>query len=189
MAIIDGAVVIVNPDGTPVPQINRVANIGEKTDFISVPYQYGSNSLLAYAVTGYYHIHGESFLYPKYSDDITLTSGAGAYNTFGAITEIIPKDTLKNQAGNLRAFDIHWCNVSNISAEGKYIIDFYAGDSGSEVLINSTGPVRGSAFSQELPRRIQIPQQPAGTRISAKLTSSNAEANTVQISFEGHFYG
>lgn len=36
---------------------------------------------------------------------------------------------------------------------------------------------------------IQIPQQPAGTRITARLFSNNAGTATAQVNIKGHYYG
>lgn len=43
-------------------------------------------------------------------------------------------------------------------------------------------------FSAEGSKRIQIPQQPSGTRISCRVSDSTAGTITVGISFEGHYY-
>ena len=163
--------------------------IGNKTDHLPIPFDPLLATIMSYLQAEFYHVHGEPFIYPNYANDITLTSNAGAWDTGGAITEIIPAGALLNKAGQLRAFDIHFINISDISAVGTYVIDLYKGAALSEEWIGATKPRRGSVFSQELPRRIQIPQQLAGERISAKLTSSNAGANTLNVSVEGHFYG
>ena len=110
-----------------------VSNVGELTDFVGVPYQVGLNSILAHLNTSYYHVHGKSFVYPDLADDVLLTSGAGAWNTGGAITEVIPENTL-----NLSAFDLHWINISSISDNATIQIDIYAGNVGEEEKIGST---------------------------------------------------
>lgn len=39
--------------------------IGKRGDY--VPYSPNSASLMAFIATGYYHVHGASFVYPKYA--------------------------------------------------------------------------------------------------------------------------
>ncbi len=157
--------------------------IGYLGDSVNIPYEKGINSILAFLNTGYYHIHGTSFVYPNHADGVTLTAGGGAWDLTGAITEIIPADTLLPYN-----FDLHWMNVDTISANGMVQIDIYAGESGSEVLIVSTRATRTAVQSFTGPKRIQIPQQPAGMRISCRASDSTAGALTCVVSLEGHYY-
>ena len=157
--------------------------IGSKTDFIHLPYQAGVNSIASHLNTGYYHIHGEPFLYPKYADPVTITSGAGAWATTGNIIEVIPENALT------KAFDLHWCSLSEISADLYGVIDIYSGNAGEEVLIGSIDVVRTTAQSRENAIPVQIPQQLAGKRISCKFTDSTTSARTVKVKFYGHYYG
>lgn len=163
------------------------ALIGAFTDFVSVPYSFGLNSIMAHLNTAYYHIHGQPFTYPKLADSVTLTSGAGAWGTGGAITEVIPANTL-----NVSAFDLHWINMINHSADAEYIIEIYKGAPGSEVLISDTDTWRDSAlFGGEIgvtAKAIQVPQQTPNERISCKLYSSNVGAASLQVKFNGHYY-
>lgn len=161
-----------------------LGNQGVKDDYIRVPYVFGNNSILAHLNTSYYHIHGKSFCRPDHADSVLLTAGAGAWDLTGNITEVIPENSL-----NLYAFDLHWINISDISATGKIQIDIYAGNAGEEVLIGSTQGHRSSNFISEGPKRIQIPQQLKNTRISCRLSDSTAGALTCRVSFEGHYYG
>jgi len=157
--------------------------VGEKTDHISVPFVSGINSIIAYLQTGYYHIHGESFVYPKYADPVEITAGAGVWNTTGTVVELIPASFSD------RPFDLHWISVEDISTSFFGIIDIY-GDSGSgDVLIGAVDCSRTANFSRETNLPLQIPQQKAGTKISAKLSSSIAGASSVKIKVLGHFYG
>lgn len=163
--------------------------VGGVKDFVGVPYSYGNNSVYAHLNTAYYHVHGEAWVYPKYTADVELTSAAGAYATTGNIIEVLPADTLTASDTTLKPFDIHWVSISDIPANGEYIIDIYKGESGSEELISAFKVTRTFFFTQEIPIAIQIPQQEAGERISAKLTDSTASSQTVKIHFHGHFYG
>lgn len=161
--------------------------LGKLNDWVGVPYSFGSNTVLAHLNTLYYHVHGESFCYPELANDISVTSGTGSWGTGGSITQIVPSGAL-----NESAFDLHWININNISNDGFYYIEIYAGEPGSEVLIGNTRSWRDSTFfggqTSIGTKRIQIAQQPSGTRISAKLYSSNAGTATIEISFEGHYY-
>lgn len=196
---------IVNPDSTSVyvtqpfpgfihglPATNSTANIlirdgiGTKQDFVGVPYNFGDNSILAFLTTGYYHVHGQSFCYPTTAVSVAVTSGAGAW-TAGAITQVVPAGAL-----TVAAFDLHWINIIDHTADAEYYIEILAGGVGSEVVIGATRSWRDSTFFggqiANTTKRIQIPQQPSGTRISCRSYSSNAGAATVSISFEGHYY-
>jgi hypothetical protein len=161
------------------------SNVGDENDFIKVPYSFGDadNTVLAYLTTGYYHVHGQSFVYPNHADNVVLTAGAGAWDLSGSITEIIPADTL-----TVSTFDLHWLNISDISENAEIQIDIYSGGAGSEVLVGSARAARNAVQSQEGAHRIQIPQQSSGNRISCRLSSSVAGATTCSVSFEGHYY-
>jgi len=157
-------------------------NIGIKTDYIEIPYESGENTVIAYLQTGYLHVHGASFAYPKYAIPVQLTSNAAAWNTTGNIIEVIPVNTI------VKAFDLHWISMSDISANLYGIIDIYSGLAGAEVLIGSVDVNRTANFSREGYAPVQIPQQPANTRISCKFTDSTSSAQTVRVKFLGHVY-
>ena len=139
--------------------------------------------MLAHANTLYYHIHGKPFVYPNHADEVLLTAGVGAWDLTGALTEIIPSGVL-----NESAFDLHWLNISSISANGTIQIDLYAGEIGEEILIPGAKATRTTVTNPEGARRIQIPQQAAGTRISARLSDSTAGSLTCLVSLAGHYY-
>ena len=157
--------------------------IGNKTDIVGVPYSSGVNSILAHLNTSYYHVHGQSFVYPSHAGNVTLTAGAGAWDITGAISQVIPTATLTTEA-----FDLHWINISAISGNGEIQIDIYADSGSGDVLIGSTRAHRNAVQSQEGAKRIQIPQQPSGTKISCRLSDSTAGSLTCAVSFEGHYY-
>jgi len=156
--------------------------IGQLTSFIGVPYSPGANSILAHLNTGYYHIHGASFLYPDKADPVQLTSSAASWSQTGAISEIIPVN------GIVKAFDLHWCSICEISADLFGVIDIFAGAVGEEVKIGSVDVSRTTAQSRENAMPLQIPQQPANTRISARFSDSTSSARTVRIKLYGHVY-
>jgi len=157
--------------------------IGDLTDFVTVPYNFGINSILAHLNTAYYHVHGQPFVYPDHADDVLITAGSGAWDLTGSIIEIIPANTL-----SVASFDLHWINISNISGVGTVQIDIYKGASGSEVLIGATKANRSTNQSRNGPNRIQIPQQTKDERISCRLSDSTSGALTCLVSFEGHYY-
>lgn len=175
-----------NPDNTSVYLLigmPGIANLlGKYTDTITVPYVFGDNSILAHLNTLFYHVHGQSFVYPNHANDVTLTAGNGAWNTGGTITEVIPEGALS------AAFDLHWINVSAISGNAEIQIDIYSGALGEEVQIGATKTHRNAVQSSEGSKRVQIPPQAANTRISCKLSDSTAGALTCAVSFEGHYY-
>jgi len=157
--------------------------LGWLSDHVAIPFVSGVNSVMAYLVTGYYHIHGEAFLYPDLAAPVTLTSGAGVWGIGGAITEIIPANALP------KAFDLHWIAISEISANLSGVIHIYAGAVGAEVVIGKVECFRNNVNSFEGNKPVQIPQQPANTRISAKFHDDTALARTCTVKLYGHFYG
>ena len=163
--------------------VNSVSNIlGTQTDLVTVPHIIETETAMAFLHTGYYHVHGASFIYPKYAIPVQLTSATAAWATTGTIVEIIPANTI------IKNFDLHWCSISDISANLFGVIDIYAGGAGAEVLIGSVDVNRTINFSREGTAPIQIPQQTENTRISARFTDSTTSARTVRIKFYGHVY-
>ena len=159
--------------------------IGIPTDIVGVPYvphKY-DDTLMAYSRTGYYHVHGASFLYPDKADPVVLTSAVAEWAETGAIIEVIPANAI------IKNFDIHWCSASDISASLYGIVDIFAGESGNEVKIGSVDVTRTSNFSQEGNKPVQIPQQPAHTRISCRFSDSTTSAQSCKVKFYGHVYG
>lgn len=176
------AICIVNSDGKEVTGISKVANIGDKTDYVLVPYTKGVSSILAHLNTAYLHAHGASFTYPSIDDAVVLTAGAGAWGTGGTIVEVIPADTIT------KAFDIHWAFVSAISENAEIIVRLYSGESGSEVPFHDVPAERTSVTSQAGSIAVQVPQIEANTRISARIYSSVAGTSTAKIKLMGHVY-
>lgn len=184
---------LVNENGNVIPLENLLNqlvsnlvnnnNIGTKNDFVSVPYEFGINSVLAHLNTSYYHIHGRPLVYPNHADNVILTSAAGVWSQGGALIEVIPSGAL-----NISAFDLHWINISDISANSQIQIDIYSGEPGSEIWIGATRTHRNAVQAQEGAKRIQISQQSSGNRISCRLSDNTAGVITCGVSFEGHYY-
>ena len=168
----------------PVTAVGLLAEkIGDKNDYIGIPFIKNINTVLAYLQTGYYHVHGEAFTYPLLANPVLLTAAAGAWNNTGAITEIIPAGIA------VRGFDIHWAQVSDISDTMYAIIELFKGTAGNEVKITDFPIYRSAVFTNEGNLRIQIPQQSAGQRISGRLSTSIAGQGTCRIKVLGHYYG
>lgn len=156
--------------------------IGSESDYVHVPFTPDSSTVLAYLQTGYYHVHGASFIYPDKADPVTVQSSAASWSITGTIVEIIPVNTIT------KAFDLHWASVSDISNTLYGIVDIFSGAPGAEVKIGSVDVSRTSNFSQEGQKPIQIPQQPANTRISCRFSDSTTSAQTIKIKLYGHVY-
>ena len=156
---------------------------GGLEDFVDVPYDPGTNTIMAHLNTNYYHVHGAAFIYPDKADPITVTSSAAAWSETGTIVEIIPADTIT------KAFDIHWCSIADISAVLYGMIDLYKDTGG---VWEKIGPccdvVRNSNFTRENWARVQIPQQEANTKIGARFSDSTSSQQTVKIKLIGHVY-
>lgn len=156
--------------------------VGTKLDLVTVPYSEGLSSVLAFLHTGYYHVHGASFVYPKYAAPVTLTSAVAAWATTGNKIEVIPVNTITKD------FDLHWASIAAISANLYGIVDIFSGLAGAEVLIGCVDVSRTDNFSQEGQKPVQIPQQPANTRISCRFSDSSSSAQTCTVKFYGHVY-
>lgn len=163
--------------------LDLVTVIGDKMSLVEVPYVPHRDEMMGFIRTGYYHVHGASFVLPKYASPVLLTSAAGAWATTGNIIEIIPANTV------IKDFDLHWCSISEISADLFGIIDIYSGAVGQEVLIGAVDVSRTVSQSRENAMPVQIPQQLANTRISCKFSDSTTSARTVRVKFYGHVYG
>jgi hypothetical protein len=153
--------------------------VGNLKDFIHLPYTFGKNSTMAHLNTFFYHIHGESFTFPKYADPLTITSNAAAWNLTGTPVVII------GASATDRPFDLHWVIISSISDTLEGMLTFYA--DGVEI---ETAPVsRTSNFSREEAMPLQILPQPAGTVITAMFTDNTTGAKSCKIRVKGHYYG
>lgn len=139
-------------------------------------------SVIGHLTAGYYHVHSPAKCYPVLADPVTVTASANAWTDYGSWTEIIPASTIGS------AFDIHWVHTGEISAQGNYVLELGAGVSGSETVIGQIAFSRDSNQVQTASQPIQIPPQPADTRISARLSSGNAVANTVDVKIYYHQY-
>lgn len=132
--------------------------------------------------TGYYHIHGAAFIYPDKADPVLLTSSAAAWSVAGNIIEIIPADIIT------KPLDLHWCSVWDVSNNLYGIVDIFAGAVGEEIKIGTIDVGRTANFSRESAMPVQIPQQPANTRISCRLSDNTTSAQTLRIKLYGHVY-
>jgi hypothetical protein len=157
--------------------------IGTKMSLVDVPYVPHADDMMGFIRTGYYHVHGAAFVYPDKAVPVTLTSAAGAWAETGNIIEIIPADTI------IKDFDLHWCSVWDISDALYGMIDIFAGLAGAEVKIGAVDVGRTANFSRESAMPVQVPQQPANTKISAGFSDSTTSARTVKVKFYGHVYG
>ena len=137
-----------------------------------------------YSYLGYQHVHQPVVGYPIDADPIEIVSASSAAWTHGAITEIISAGT------TIRAFDIHWAFISNVSAEDNYTLNLYSGASGAEEIIAQSVPfTRGSsALNSNLQVPVQVPIQSPGARISASLACGDGDGATCEIKLYTHVY-
>lgn len=157
--------------------------IGTVADIVSVPFVFGTNTILAHLNTNYYHIHGATFIYPLYADPVLLLSDAAEWGEPTSPTELMPINTITKD------YDLHWASISDISAVLYGIIDLYGDDGGGWSYI---GPlcdvVRTSNFSREDQIRVQIPQLPANLRLGCKFRDNTTSQRSVRIKVYGHVY-
>jgi len=172
-----------------VREINNTDNdiiadiIGNKDDWAIIDPRYAS--LIAYAKASYFHAHGDTIKFPLVSSGElfkTITSSATAL-THGAKVELIPANAVAV------AFDIHWIEITAMSAQAEYEITVWAGASEAEQALTSVVVASSANFSREGSKAIMIPQQPANTRISVSIAKSSAGTGTMRVALEGHTYG
>jgi len=158
--------------------------IGNKTDFVQVPYTSGISSIAGHGNTLYYHVHGYNFIAPYKANPVVLTSSAAAWSETGDIETIIAAETLT------KAFDLHWASISDISAVLYGVIDFYI-DTGSgwEFFRPGCDVQRTSNFAREGVAPLQVAQIPAGAAIGARFIDSTTSQRTMAIKVYGHVYG
>jgi hypothetical protein len=134
---------LTKPGTTPA---NGDGTIGNKTDLVGLPYVLGENSVLGHLNTNYWHAHGEGFVYPNHADNVNIAAGAGAWDLTGALTEIIPADTLTDAS-----FHLHQLNISLISAVSEIQVDIYSGGGGAVLspwTANDDGTIVGGGLQR-----------------------------------------
>ena len=109
--------------------------------------------------------------------NITATYIAETFEATDYLTDVIPAD-----------FDIHRIGISALSANGDYEVVLFSGAAASEVEICRTSAVRNAVQSQEASQAVNTPLMAAKTRISARVLSGNANADTCSIKINYHTY-
>lgn len=150
--------------------------IGNKNDTSA------GNSIYSLTHTMEEHIHNSVFIRPDLAPHVTITKATGIWAAYPTPTQIIAANDITSP------FDLHFMNLTGITATGGYQIALYSGAPGAEVLIGSYGFARNSVVSQEGTRPILTPLFPANTRISAALSGSMNAQESVNIKLEGHDY-
>lgn len=164
-----------------VPSVNSAANtymydvIGNKTD------DELGNSLLSKAYISETHVHSVSEVYPPFSVSpaINVISSAAAY-AHGALTQIIPINTIA------ASFDIHWINIHVISATGVYELKLYYG--AADTLAATVQFAKTAVMDSTKEHQCMTLVIPANSVVKASLASSNAAADTVDITLQFHRY-
>jgi hypothetical protein len=169
--------VVANKDGSVIERQEHIRSlIGESTDFPN-----GNSTVFAFGNAGYQHIHQSAKVYPSLADGITVTGGSGAW-TLGNFSEIISANTITT------AFDIHYVNFENASANDIYEFVLYSGALGEEIEIARIRTYKYATSTGAINVPIQIPVQYANSRISAKLASKGGGGDTVTVSLFYHQY-
>lgn len=150
--------------------------VGNKTD------DEAGNSLYAKAYISGRHFHSPAKVYPTLANATVISKvNANAWGLDANPTEIIPAATIANP------FDIHNINLGNISNNDEYEMLLFSGGVGVELEIARVSFDR-SATVTEGAVACQTELQPAGTRISAKLTSAAAAARSCNVKLHYHEY-
>ena len=176
---------LLNPGSDPgqvaVPSADSASNsyiqdvIGNKTD------THSGNSVYSLLKLNDEHIHKGQQCYPSLGDAITVTADASGW-TYGPYVEIIPASTITDY------FDIHFVNITQISAVDEYQLDIATGGAGSEVSQACVSFERSTNFSQEGSQSIQTPVLAANSRVAVRLACKSTNARTVNIKLEYHTY-
>lgn len=175
-------------DTIAVPGANSTDNIlmrdvvGNKTD------KSLNMSLVGKMQTGYEHIHMPAKIYPNVDaaskDDIRVTTNAAAW-TLGNAVEVVPVNTIT------KPFDIHWLNISNMSAVGTYEIVLYISADAGLTTLTEIGRVRVTCASNQTKADNTFTQGqviPANSRIAAKAADSTTSGRDVDFSIHYHEY-
>ena len=109
--------------------------------------------------------------------NITATYAAETFEAADKVTDVIPEE-----------FDIHRLSASALSANGDYEVVLFSGAAASEVEICRVSSVRNAVQSQETQMSVCTSKMDAKTRISARVLSGNANADTCAVKFEYHIY-
>jgi hypothetical protein len=144
-----------------------------------------TKTVLGYSNATYKHIHNPSYVFPS---DCTLKSAVSdaVANTFGDFVELVPENGID------RAFDIHWANVQDISADGTYIVELHEVSNAdlqiSEKYLGAFSVSRTGAFTRSFSKYTQIPVVEANKRIGVRAKKSGAGAGNVVFNVSYHDY-
>jgi hypothetical protein len=161
----------------------QLALLQQILSLIGAPEDYwGANkTILGYANTADNHTHSQSLCYPTLSDGVQINSGSTAWE-LGPITEVIPAGYIPG------AYDLHWVNFETASGNGVYELQLFTGAPGEETLVAQVRTVRDNTQYGISSVPVQMPIQPPGTRLSARLAANNNNRN-VTLSVYYHKYG
>ena len=163
-----------------IPPLHRLLqNTGSSTDLWTQ-----TKTLLGFSNASYQHIHMPAKVYPTLAPDAEVTTSATA-NTLGDAVQLIPADEIATP------FDIHWLNISDMSANGTYEIVLYiAADAGLTDLteIGRVRVTRTANITSSDNTFIQVPVIPASSRIATKAACTESGAKTVKFSVHYHGY-
>jgi hypothetical protein len=140
------------------------------------------NSLYSHSYMFEKHIHNDSFIRPYLGSSVLIQKASGTWAAFPTPTQIIAAGDI------IEPFDLHFLNISNISANGEYQIGLFYGPALSETLVNVYGTAKNAIQSQEGSRVILTRLFPANTRISVALTGDPVAQETLRLFVEGHTY-
>jgi hypothetical protein len=126
------------------------------------------------------HAHSPQKIYPPSANAIVLTAAASAW-THGTKVEIIPAGAISED------IDIHWANITSLSANGEYEVIVYKGAVASEVEIGRVPAERTSVQSQE-GNQPMLTRLLKGERVSASVATSTGNADTCKIKLSYHEY-
>lgn len=128
------------------------------------------------------HIHGKPYVYPNLANSVQITCGTASAWDLGTIVEIIPANTITED------FDIHWVDISAISANDEFQLDLYTGAGGAEVWAGSCPFSRNSVQSQEGSQAHMSNLILKNTRISGAIACAGGTAKTANIKLRYHVY-
>ena len=170
------------------PNAGALTSISSETDKIGDPTTlWGSTTktVLSYANAAYQHIHMPGYIWPRTGAVIPVVTAAGA-GDYGDFVEVV------GTGGIAAAFDCHWVTITNITANGVYIVQFHIVSDAdlqvSEHYLTEFSFARLDAFTRSSQIYVQMPPIGEGKRIGARALCSEAGPNTVSFNMHYHEY-
>jgi hypothetical protein len=129
----------------------------------------------------YDHLHSRMYVVPDLAAALVVTANAAAWNNTGALVEFIATNAVTSP------FDIHYA-LAILNNDAEYQFGVYTGLGGAEVLVTSFSVTRISVQQRSIAIPVNMAIVPANTRITVRIATSSANANTCNLKLWYHKY-